>query len=61
MKRDGLGLVDAENRIKAQAPLSKKLEAADYVIDNGQDLSALFRRVDEVHQQLLLRLSGDIR
>jgi dephospho-CoA kinase len=61
MKRDGLGLEEAESRINAQAPLSKKLEAADYVIDNGQDLSTLFQRVDEVHQQLLLRLSEDVR
>lgn len=61
MKRDGLGIEEAENRLKAQAPLSKKLEAADYVIDNGQDLSTLFQRVDEVHQQLLLRLSEDVR
>jgi len=61
MKRDGLGQEEAENRIKAQAPLSKKLEAADYVIDNGQGLSTLFQRVDEVHQQLLLRLSEDGR
>ncbi|MEY4515555.1 MAG: hypothetical protein RLZZ450_7677 [Pseudomonadota bacterium] len=61
MKRDGLDLAEAENRIKAQAPLSKKLEAADYVIDNDQDLSTLFQRVDEVHQQLLLRLSEDVR
>jgi dephospho-CoA kinase len=61
MKRDGLDLAEAENRIKAQAPLSKKLEAADYVIDNDQDLSTLFQRVDEVHQHLLLRLSEDVR
>lgn len=61
MKRDGLGLAAAESRIAAQAPLSKKLEAADYVIDNGQDLSSLFQRVDEVHQQLLLRLNEDVR
>jgi dephospho-CoA kinase len=61
MKRDSLGREEAENRIKAQAPLSKKLEAADYVIDNGQDLSTLFQRVDQVHQQLLLRLSEDVR
>jgi dephospho-CoA kinase len=61
MKRDGLDLAEAENRIKAQAPLSKKLEAADYVIDNDQGLSTLFQRVDEVHQQLLLRLSEDVR
>ena len=61
MTRDSLGLAEAESRILAQAPLAKKLEAADYVIDNGQDLSTLFRRVDEVHQQLLLRLSEEVR
>jgi dephospho-CoA kinase len=61
MQRDGLGLAEAENRIRAQAPLAKKLEAADYVIDNSRDLSTLFQRVDEVHQQLLLGLSEEDR
>jgi dephospho-CoA kinase len=57
MKRDGVGRDDAERRIQAQAPLSKKLEAADYVIDNDQDLSTLSRRVDSVHEQLVRRVS----
>jgi len=61
MTRDGLSLAEAESRILAQAPLAKKLEAADYVIENGQDLSTLFRRVDEVHQQLLLSLNEELR
>jgi dephospho-CoA kinase len=60
MKRDGLGLAEAEARIRAQAPLEKKLEVADYVIDNGRDLSAVFQRVDEIHELLLQRV-GDAR
>lgn len=61
MQRDGLGRAEAESRIAAQAPLAKKLEAADYVIDNGGDLSSLFQRVETVHQQLLTKLNEGAR
>ena len=33
MERDGIGKEDAENRIKAQFPLSEKLKVANYTID----------------------------
>jgi len=61
MARDELGRVDAERRLAAQAPLEKKLEAADFVIDNGGELSALDARVDEVHRALVARLQRGSR
>jgi dephospho-CoA kinase len=59
MQRDGLDEAAALDRIQAQAPLSEKLAAADFVIDNGQPLSSLFPKVDSVHTQLLARFAGD--
>ncbi len=38
MKRDGLSSESASTRIAAQAPLSRKVELADYVIDTGGSL-----------------------
>jgi len=59
--RDGLSEDEAVRRIEAQAPLAKKLEVADYVIDNSGELTELSRRVDEVHRALLERLRGGAR
>jgi dephospho-CoA kinase len=59
--RDGLSEDEAVRRIEAQAPLAKKLEVADYVIDNSGELAELSRRVDEVHRALLERLRGGAR
>lgn len=61
MGRDGLSRVEAENRLRAQYPLEKKLEVADFVIDNGGELAALDARVDEVHRALVARLQGGSR
>jgi dephospho-CoA kinase len=58
MKRDGLSASEAARRIAAQAPLAQKLAVADFVIDNGGELSSLYARVAEVHDQLLDRLQG---
>jgi dephospho-CoA kinase len=57
-QRDGLDEADAASRIHAQLPLAKKLEVADFVIDNGRTLPALEAQVDAVHTQLLTRLGG---
>lgn len=35
MKRDGIGFEEAENKIKAQFPLSEKLKVAHYTIDTS--------------------------
>lgn len=60
MQRDTLSLLEAEARINAQAPLEKKLEVADFVIDNSQiNLDTLGARVSEVHEALLSRFRGE--
>ena len=59
MQRDTLTEADALSRIQAQAPLAKKLEVADFVIDNGHTLATLLPQVDAVHSQLLTRFARD--
>lgn len=54
-KRDGLSEDEARARVQAQMPLEKKLEVADFVIDNSGDSSVLHERVTEVHGMLLAR------
>lgn len=61
MMRDGLDREAAESRLRAQAPLERKLAAADYVIDNGRSLAELFPQIDAVHDKILARLSEDDR
>jgi dephospho-CoA kinase len=58
MNRDGLSNAEATARIAAQAPLERKLAAADFVIENGGELSSISPRVDEIHAQLLARFRG---
>ncbi|CAO3618742.1 unnamed protein product [Cunninghamella echinulata] len=41
MKRDGLDEEAATKRLRAQTPLSEKVELADIVLDNSSDLSQL--------------------
>lgn len=48
MVRDSSTEEQARARIAAQLPLAQKIAAADFVIDNGGDLAATERRVDEV-------------
>lgn len=56
MQRDGLSRAEAQSRLDAQAPLAKKLEVADFVIDNSGALASLQPQVAEVHRSLLARL-----
>lgn len=48
MARNDLNADEASQRIDAQYPLAKKIEVADYVIDNDHDLDHLSREVDRV-------------
>jgi dephospho-CoA kinase len=48
MTRDKLAESEVRARLKAQLPLSAKIAAADYVIDNSGDLQALIGKADEV-------------
>lgn len=61
MQRDGLDREAAEARLRAQAPLERKLAAATYVIDNGKALSDLLPQVDAVHAKVLARLGENVR
>ncbi|MBX3246838.1 MAG: dephospho-CoA kinase [Myxococcales bacterium] len=54
--RDGTSEADARARIASQLPLAKKVEVADYVIDNDGSLEQTRAQVDEVHAALLARL-----
>jgi len=50
--RDGLSAEDAQKRIDAQLPLSKKIEVADWVIDNDGTLDETRSQVLDVYHQL---------
>lgn len=58
MQRDRLPAEEAARRIEAQASLTEKLRAAQFVIDNSGPLEELEPRVDEVHRLLIERLRG---
>ncbi len=55
MKRDGLSMEDVRKRISTQWPLSKKVELADYVIDNSGTIA---KTGAEVLQTLALIKTG---
>lgn len=55
IQRDGLSGDEARARIEAQMPLEKKLEVADFVVDNSGEPSVLAERVAEIHGLLLAR------
>lgn len=57
MARDAATEAQVRARIEAQLPLSAKVAAADFVIDNGGDLAATERRVDEVLAAIRARFS----
>lgn len=48
MKRDGASEEEIRARLRAQLPMERKVEAADYVIENEAGLDALIARADEV-------------
>jgi dephospho-CoA kinase len=56
LRRDGLSESEAQARIAAQMPLEKKLEVADFVIDNSGEPEVVSERVTEVHGLILARL-----
>jgi dephospho-CoA kinase len=55
MARDGATEEQARARIAAQLPLSAKVAAADYVIDNGGSREETERRTDEVLAEIRKR------
>jgi dephospho-CoA kinase len=56
LNRDGLTESEALARIAAQMPLEKKLEVADFIIDNSGEPEVAAERVEEVHALILARL-----
>ena len=58
-ERDELDEDGARARIAAQLPLSEKVKAADYVIDNGGSRDATRARTREVHAELSARFGGE--
>lgn len=59
--RDGIDEDAARARIAAQLPMAEKVRAADYVIDNDDDLEATRRRTLEVLDALEARFGGGER
>lgn len=55
--RDGLAAEQARQRIAAQLPLARKLEVADYVIQNDGSLDELARATHDVHARILQRFA----
>ena len=53
MQRDGITKEEAGEALRVQMPLSKKVEAADYVIDNSGILEETRRQVKKVWRELL--------
>jgi dephospho-CoA kinase len=60
MQRDGISEEEAKQALKAQIPLSKKVEQADYVIDNSGRREDTLAQVQRVWQELLV-LAGKKR
>lgn len=52
MLRRGLSEQEAAARIAAQTPPERKLALADYLVDNGGDLTQLHARVDALVEEL---------
>lgn len=55
MVRDSASEEDIRARMRAQLPMSRKVEVADYVITNDADLASLIARADEVLDAICLR------
>jgi dephospho-CoA kinase len=49
---------ECQQRMASQMPLDKKAKMADIVIDNSGDAAALAKRVEEVREELMMRLYG---
>jgi dephospho-CoA kinase len=57
MQRDGIAEEEAKQTLKVQMPLSKKVEQADYVIDNNGTTEETQAQVQRVWQELLVLAS----
>lgn len=53
MQRDGMSAEQCQAMLAAQASRARRLEAADDVVDNATDVTALQRQLDSVHARYL--------
>jgi dephospho-CoA kinase len=53
MQRDGMSTEQCQAMLAAQASRARRLEAADGVVDNATDVTALQRQLDSVHARYL--------
>ncbi len=53
LKRDTLTKEEILKRIKNQAPLSKKIKFADYVLENSHDIQSLELEIEKVYTELV--------
>lgn len=53
MQRDGMSAEQCHAMLAAQASRARRLEAADDVVDNATDVTALQRQLDSVHARYL--------
>ncbi len=51
MKRDGLGEIDANNRINSQIDIEKKAKMADFLIDNSGSKEELQKNIEKFLQE----------
>ena len=58
MARNGLGEAEVQAILAAQASRQQRLAAADDVVDNGGDATALVPQVERLHRQYLAAASG---
>jgi dephospho-CoA kinase len=54
LQRDGISEEEAKQALKVQIALSKKVEQADYVIDNSGTLEETLAQVEKVWEELLV-------
>ena len=57
MQRDGMTAAQCEAMLAAQASRERRLEAADDVVDNASDMTALQRQLESMHARYL-QLAG---
>jgi dephospho-CoA kinase len=57
MQRDGMTAAQCEAMLAAQASREQRLEAADDVVDNAGDMTALQRQLESMHTRYL-QLAG---
>jgi dephospho-CoA kinase len=59
--RDDLDVEGAQQRIASQLPVADKIKVATWVIDNGGELAATEKQVDQVWSQIMARVASGSR